>query len=1672
MAGWRTQWATRWLLVIGVLFSVGGNPVRSSEQEGPRFQEEPPGLVEFTNAKEASVPCQAVGRPPPAVRWIKLPDGVVAAEVPGLRYVRPDGSLVFPKFAPKDFRQDVHATQYRCVATNSVGSVASRDVKVRAVVSQPFEVRAYDEFVTRGNAALFRCHLPSFAKDVLSITAWLRDDGLLIHSPLAEGSKYALLPTGELLIRETDQQDGFRTYRCQTRHRLTGAVSQSVTVGQLILTEPHNMVPPRITHRLSQVTALEHTEAVLPCVAQGYPLPSYQWLRRRDDDTSSGGGGGGRPRPVILDGSRITMSSGSLVIHSVIAEDAGKYYCVVNNTARQDRAETELVVYAMLRASVTPARVSASIGHTLRLNCSASGYPVRELSWTKDARPLYSSDRVKLLFNDEVLVVNAVKRQDRGMYQCFVRNQFEMAQAAAEVILNDEPPVLESVFSESIHKPGGSVSLRCTATGNPLPQVTWDLDGRHLPETIRYRVGDYVTRDNRVVSYVNISSVRPEDGGVYRCRAANDVGSVAHVARVNVYGPPAIRLMGNVTALSGGTLVVHCPVGGYPLTAIRWERDGRTLPSGHRQLVHANGTLVLSEVNRKADEGTYECVAENGRGDVARRPLHVHVMVGPKVDPFKFPSDLEEGMRSVVVCVVIDGDPPVFIGWLKDGRPLGPDLGAHTEMLNPFTSSLTFHSVGPQHSGNYTCVARNPAAAVNRSATMTVKVPPYWRKQPTDKAGILGESVIIDCQADGVPHPQIRWKKMIPGPLVESQTIISNPYIQILENGSLVLREIGLKDAGEYMCQATNNVKPSLSEVVKLRVHVPAFFKSQFSSQNVQKGEDVRIRCEAFGEKPINITWTKDRQVLNFQAENRYKETATTLPEHVVSEIHVKSTDRRDSSLFTCMASNAYGRDETNFQVVVQEKPDSPRNLNIKEVTSQSVAMAWMQPYSGNLPLTSYIVQYKRDSEQWTPDVMSVRNSPSDLSVVVRNLNPVTTYNFRVVAENALGHGNPSEVVSVITKEEAPSNPPTDIKIEPTSSKSIKIKWKAPPSEERRSPVKGYYLGYKLHRSGEQYVYKTLESSRGGDAEEFSLNNLRRNTEYSIRLQAFNSAGSGPASEEIVAKTLEHDPPSPPLIRVQSTTATSVHLLWEPPDIPVTGYILHYKEDQNDWVKQHVPGSQQSIVLENLRCGTRYQLYMEAFNDAGKGDPTQVLSVKTEGTAPVAPDKSSFLAINSTFVLLHLGAWYSGGCHISFFVAQYKPKGESEWTLISNHVQPQTETLLVPQLSPGTWYNLLMTAHNDAGSTDAEFVFATYTESGGTVPPLVSVNSEERRFYRHLGIVVPVACSAVIVLMVSLVVCLLYSRTCCRARSRVIYETAGEDDRSRTSKTGSRDMVDMVLLSKKLHSSFDETNAKSFYPSPPRLQQSQLQQQQQQSQQCLSSAQSANQLASAGQEFDDANSDCDSVPSNGGGEGQHRHHHTYDVPFHVRRPPGDEETYSKVKRVIPTPVPAANLYQVPPMRPYFRALGPGMGAITPGNFMALDTQLWPAYEILYGKGMIRRHEVCDTGRKTLERRRNGRLQVRDLGSHQQWMVPAAQMVSTAQPSDYRRPRTSSRLPYNGSGSDTEHSPQRCLRAEDEELHEVSEAECDREISKLSFIKGDGGLRVLMPPVGGRETPYL
>lgn len=58
---------------------------------------------------------------------------------------------------------------------------------------------------------------------------------------------------------------------------------------------------------------------------------------------------------------------------------------------------------------------------------------------------------------------------------------------------------------------------------------------------------------------------------------ANEILRVAHSARVNVYGIPFIREMSKITGVSGSDLVIKCPVAGYPIDKIHWERGNDKL---------------------------------------------------------------------------------------------------------------------------------------------------------------------------------------------------------------------------------------------------------------------------------------------------------------------------------------------------------------------------------------------------------------------------------------------------------------------------------------------------------------------------------------------------------------------------------------------------------------------------------------------------------------------------------------------------------------------------------------------------------------------------------------------------------------------------------------------------------------------------------------------------------------------------------------------------------------------------------------------------------------------------------------------------------------------------------------------------------------------------------------
>ncbi|GFV04406.1 down syndrome cell adhesion molecule [Trichonephila clavipes] len=80
-----------------------------------------------------------------------------------------------------------------------------------------------------------------------------------------------------------------------------------------------------------------------------------------------------------------------------------------------------------------------------------------------------------------------------------------------------------------------------------------------------------------------------------------------------------------------------------------------------------------------------------------------------------------------------------------------------------------------------------------------------------------------------------------------------------------------------------------------------------------------------------------------------------------------------------------------------------------------------------------------------------------------------------------------------------------------------------PPASGIHGKIRGYYVGHKVRNSQDHLIYKTIEESEFDTTLECTITNLRRATEYSVLVQAFNNRGTGPPSKEIYVKTHEND---------------------------------------------------------------------------------------------------------------------------------------------------------------------------------------------------------------------------------------------------------------------------------------------------------------------------------------------------------------------------------------------------------------------------------------------------------------------------------------------------------------------------------------------------------------------
>ncbi|XP_070851136.1 cell adhesion molecule Dscam1 isoform X19 [Drosophila suzukii] len=1229
---WLMLYAAVALIACGSQCFAANPP--DADQKGPVFLKEPTNRIDFSNSTGAEIECKASGNPMPEIIWIRS-DGTAVGDVPGLRQISSDGKLVFPPFRAEDYRQEVHAQVYACLARNQFGSIISRDVHVRAVVAQYYEADVNKEHVIRGNSAVIKCLIPSFVADFVEVVSWHTDEEENYFPGAEYDGKYLVLPSGELHIREVGPEDGYKSYQCRTKHRLTGETRLSATKGRLVITEPIGSVPPKINNindkfQLMQVKL--ESDFAMQCPGQAYPVPVVRWYKFIEGTT--------RKQAVVLN-DRVKQVSGTLIIKDAVVEDSGKYLCVVNNSVGGESVETVLTVTAPLSAKIDPPTQTVDFGRPAVFTCQYTGNPIKTVSWMKDGKAIGHSE--------PVLRIESVKKEDKGMYQCFVRNDQESAEASAELKLGGrfDPPVIRQAFQEETMEPGPSVFLKCVAGGNPTPEISWELDGKKIANNDRYQVGQYVTVNGDVVSYLNITSVHANDGGLYKCIAKSKVGVAEHSAKLNVYGLPYIRQMEKKAIVAGETLIVTCPVAGYPIDSIVWERDNRALPINRKQKVFPNGTLIIENVERNSDQATYTCVAKNQEGYSARGSLEVQVMVLPQIVPFAYEDLINMGDSIDLFCQIQKGDRPIKVHWSFErnaGEPgfdhLQPQM--RTNRISGKTSMLSIPSATQAHTGRYTCIASNKAGTTTYSADLTVNVPPRWILEPTDKAFAQGSDAKVECKADGFPKPQVTWKKAVGDTPGEYKDLKKSDNIRV-EEGTLHVDNIQKTNEGYYLCEAINGIGSGLSAVIMISVQAPPEFTEKLRNQTARRGEPAVLQCEAKGEKPIGILWNMNNMRLDPKNDNRYTIREEILSTGVMSSLSIKRTERSDSALFTCVATNAFGSDDASINMIVQEVPEMPYALKVLDKSGRSVQLSWAQPYDGNSPLDRYIIEFKRSRASWS-EIDRVIVPGHTTEAQVQKLSPATTYNIRIVAENAIGTSQSSEAVTIITAEEAPSGKPQNIKVEPVNQTTMRVTWKPPPRTEWNGEILGYYVGYKLSNTNSSYVFETINFiTEEGKEHNLELQNLRVYTQYSVVIQAFNKIGAGPLSEEEKQFTAEGTPSQPPSDTACTTlTSQTIRVGWvSPPLESANGVIKTYKvvyapsDEWYDETKRHYKKTASSdTVLHGLKKYTNYTMQVLATTAGGDGVRSVPIHCQTEPDVPEAPTDVKALVMGNAAILV------------------------------------------------------------------------------------------------------------------------------------------------------------------------------------------------------------------------------------------------------------------------------------------------------------------------------------------------------------------------------------------------------------------------------------------------------
>uniref|UniRef100_A0A8C1QED8 Neurofascin homolog (chicken) a n=1 Tax=Cyprinus carpio TaxID=7962 RepID=A0A8C1QED8_CYPCA len=804
--------------------------------------------------------------------------------------------------------------------------------------------------------------------------------------------------SGTLEIRSSGKPEDYEgEYQCFASNDFGTAISNKI----LLRVSKSPLWPKEV---LEPVVVREGESLVLPCnPPPGLPPPETFWM-----DSSI--------MPIIQD-KRVSMGlNGDLFFSNVLARDATTDYSCnarfeFTHTIQQKnpytlKVQTTRNVPETQPTFLSPKGLSSSKivlrGEQLLLECIAAGVPSPNIDWIKKGADL-PSKKVKIEnFNKTLRLLN-VSEEDSGDYVCMASNKIGSIRHSVEVQVKAAPYWLDKP-TNLVLAPDENGRLVCRARGNPKPTIQWLMNGEpiesSLPNPNRQVLGDTIL----------FHSVQIGSSAVYQCNASNEHGYLLANAFVNILDM-APRMLGPknqlIKVIENNRTFLDCPFFGSPFPQLRWFKNGlgSGLDGGQYKL-YINGTLEIKQA-RPEDQGTYTCVASNILGKMENQ---VRLEVKEPTRIVQAPEHVTQAKGTTVrfdCRVKHDPSLPAMVTWLKDDKPLSPNLIGRIRKDN---ETLTIYNVNPEDAGTYTCSARTEIDENSASARLTVTVYCSLADRPDPPQDLE----LSDPSARSV---RLTW---VPGN--ENNSPVTHFLVQFEEDRW----EPGKWQNLSIFNGNLNSVNLQLSPFVNYQFRViainavgqsqPSLPSARYQTSGAPP-DVVPSGLKGWGSKKNNmeITWqSTERNGLNLRymvswrrkdTEEEWNNTTTTRTKHIIH-----NTDTYVPYEIKIKAINDFGHSpESNIVIGYsgEDKPSTaPTELRVSKINSTKVNLQWWdKPLEPNGVLIGYTLQYHTVNGTQAGE-MKVQKFPPNVTEYIMNLpNRFTRFKFYLAARTQVGAG-------------------------------------------------------------------------------------------------------------------------------------------------------------------------------------------------------------------------------------------------------------------------------------------------------------------------------------------------------------------------------------------------------------------------------------------------------------------------------------------------------------------------------------------------------------------------------------------------------------------------------------------------------------------------------------------